>query len=135
MASAAYLIGSAADIIIASQTSQVGSIGVISAHFDRSGFDEKRGVKRALLYSGKYKVMGNDTEPLTDEARAYIQDKLDTYYTLFVDTIARNRGVSAETVVKDMADGRTFIGSKALDAGLIDVIGTLDGVLKDMQTI
>jgi len=40
--------------------------------------------------------------------------------------VAKNRGVSIDTVLKDMADGRDFMGKDALAAGLVDHIGTFD---------
>lgn len=129
MASAAYWIGSSADLIVAEDTSVLGSIGVITMHTDRSQADAKAGIKRTYLTAGKYKAIANDAEPLTQDARASIQEELDYYYTLFVDAVARNRGVSADEVLANMADGRTFIGTQALSAGLIDSIGTIDDAL------
>jgi len=129
MTSAAYLIGSAADKVFASKTSRVGSIGVIMAHYDYSKAQEMQGVKKTYLYSGKYKAMGHDSEPLTDEARKYLQGHLDDYYTMFVDMVATQRGVDTKTVLDKMADGKVFIGKKAIDAGLIDGISTFKGAL------
>lgn len=129
MASAAYLISSAADKIIASQAAQVGSIGVITAHYDYSKYDEKVGVKRTYLTAGKYKAISHDAAPLSKEGKDYIQEKLDYLYTMFVDSIARNRGVSTEKVLAEMADGKIFIGDQAEKVGLIDSIGTFEGSL------
>ncbi len=129
MTSAAYLIGSAADKVYAAKTARVGSIGVIMAHYDYSKAQEIRGVKKTYLYSGKYKAMGHDAEPLTDEARKYLQGHLDDYYTMFVDMVAAQRGVETEDVLAKMADGKVFIGKKAVDAGLIDEISTFKGAL------
>ncbi|MHA2136321.1 MAG: signal peptide peptidase SppA [Candidatus Thorarchaeota archaeon] len=129
MTSAAYLIGSAADKVYAAKTARVGSIGVIMAHYDYSKAQEMRGVKKTYLYSGKYKAMGHDSEPLTDEARKYLQGHLDDYYTMFVDMVAVQRGVDTKTVLDKMADGKVFIGKKAIDAELIDGISTFKGAL------
>lgn len=126
MASAAYWIGSAAETVIAETTSVVGSIGVLTVHTDYSRADEKQGVTRTYLTAGRYKALGNDAEPLSMEARQEIQARLDYIYTMFVNTVARNRGVDADTVLSSMADGRTFIGRQALDVGLIDALGTID---------
>jgi signal peptide peptidase SppA len=129
MTSAAYLIGSAADKVYASKTSRIGSIGVIMAHYDYSKAQEMRGVKKTYLYSGKYKAMGHDSEPLTGEARKYLQGHLDDYYTMFVDMVAAQRGTDTKTVLDKMADGKVFIGKKAIDAELIDGISTFKGAL------
>jgi signal peptide peptidase SppA len=126
MASAAYLIGSAADKIIGTQSAQIGSIGVITKHFDYSRRNEQDGVVETIITAGKYKAIGSDNKPLSKEDEKYIQERLDYFYTMFVDSVARNKGVSAETVLSDMADGRIFIGQQAKDAGLIDEIGTFE---------
>jgi ClpP class serine protease len=72
MCSAAYWIASAADCRIAYDTSLVGSIGVATVHYDRSGADEKDGVKRTIITAGKFKQITNDANPLSDEARIFM---------------------------------------------------------------
>jgi len=123
LASAAYWIGSAAEVIVADKTARIGSIGVLMIHTDYSKADEKRGIKETYITAGRYKAIGNNSEPLSSEAREYIQSELDYIYSIFVDTVARNRDVETEKVLSDMADGKIFIGSQAKDAGLIDRIG------------
>ena len=123
MASAAYEIGSAAGEIVAGATAMAGSIGVLMVHEDWSQFNAKAGVDVTYLTSGKYKALGNPDEPLSDLARETFQAELDYLYTLFVETVARNRDTEAATVLSDMADGRIFIGQQAMDAGLVDHIG------------
>lgn len=130
MASALYWIGSSADKIVAFDTTQVGSIGVVMSHFDYSKAYDTAGVKPTVMHSGKYKAFGNKFEPLTEESKQYIQDNLDAYYTLFVDGVARNRGTTAEEVLSKMADGRIFIGREAKRAGLIDKVGNMEAAIK-----
>jgi signal peptide peptidase SppA len=126
MASAAYWLGSAADQLMISDTAMVGSIGVAGTHFDRSGQDAQAGIKRTIIASGKYKRIASDAEPLSPAGQDYLQQISDTYYNLFLQDIGRHRGLNAERVHAQMADGRTFIGQQALDAGLVDKIGTLE---------
>jgi len=126
MTSAAYWIGSGADRIIIEQTTDVGSIGVVMVHWDVSEMDKDMGITRTVLSAGKYKALGNSAEPLSDLAREVFENELDYVYTVFVETVARNLGTDAETVLKDMADGRIFIGRQAVDAGLAHDIGGLD---------
>lgn len=143
IASAAYWIGTAADqIYISSDTTKVGSIGVITRHVDYSKMDEKEGVKQTLIYAGKYKAVGADNAPLSDEDRAIIQADIDYLYSIFVDTVAKHRGVDAATVLDNMADGRIFTGQQAIDSGMVDGVATLeeliialsDGDLPDMAS-
>ena len=134
MASAAYWIGSAGIPISAQATAQIGSIGVITAHYDYSQYDAKMGVKRTFLTAGKYKAIGNNAEPLSQEARDYIQERLDQLYTLFVDSVAQNRGVSAEYVLNEMAEGKIFLAKQAMEINLIDNISnSLDDLVRATQ--
>ena len=130
MASAAYWIGSAADAVYAStEVAVVGSIGVVTRHVDVSAAKAMRGVVSTEIYSGKYKRIASQYGPLSEEGRAYIQEALDHAYSVFVDAVARNRGASVETVLTDMADGRTFQGSQAVAACLVDGVATLPEVV------
>ncbi|TLM66018.1 MAG: signal peptide peptidase SppA [Deltaproteobacteria bacterium] len=126
MCSAAYWIGSAADgINIADLTTDVGSIGVVAAHQDISGWEEKHGVKTTEITAGKYKRAISQYQPLSEEGRAMIQADLDQIYELFVDAVAGNRGKSVDAVLSEMAEGRVFLGRKAVEAGLVDGVATL----------
>jgi signal peptide peptidase SppA len=130
MASAAYWIGAAAgEVFLGTETTQAGSIGVISLHRDISKAEEKYGVKTTVITAGKYKAAANQYEPLSQEGRALIQDHLDYIYTLFVNDVAKARGTDAETVLAKMADGRIFIGRQAVDAGLADGIMTREQLI------
>lgn len=131
MASAAYLIGAAASAVYASDiAAAVGSIGVVATHRDRSERDAKSGVVTTEIYRGKYKRIITDG-PLSDEGRMSMAEKVDYYFSLFVNEIARFRGVSADTVLTVMSTEVKdfFIGQQAVDAGLIDGIATLDQII------
>ncbi len=129
-ASAAYWIASAADeIIMAESTSVAGSIGVVAMHQDVSAAMEKKGLKHTEIFAGKYKRIASSYSALSEEGAATIQADVDYLYSLFVDAVARNRGVDAQTVIANMADGRMFIGQQAIDAGLVDCIESFDAVM------
>ncbi len=134
MASAAYWIGSAADRIVATPTAQVGSIGVRMVHVDRSGMDQQRGIKRTEIFAGKYKTAGTDTRPLDEESREYLQSRVDRFYALFVDAVARNRGVPVAKALV-WADGRVLIGDEALQAGMVDAIGNMDSAMAEAKSL
>ena len=127
MASGAYWLGSAAqEIYISGDTIHVGSIGVVSTHVDYSEYEKKRGIKTTEVYAGKYKRITSQYEPLSGEGRENIQGEVDYLYSVFVDTVAKHRGVSNQTVLDNMADGRTFIGKQSIEAGLVDGVSTFD---------
>ncbi len=135
MASAAYWIGSAADaVFVGADTDQVGSIGVAAQHVDYSRRQEMMGVKVTDIYAGKYKRIASQNAPLSEEGRSTLQDHVDYLYSLFVETVAQHRGVSAEQVVSDMADGRIFVGRQAMQAGLVDGASTLDALVAELAS-
>ena len=134
MGSAAYWIGSAADeIVMSGDTTQVGSIGVVATHLDVSKAEESAGYKTTEIVAGKYKRIASSYAPLSEEGRATIQDIVDHLYSVFVRGVAMNRGVSEEKVLNDMADGRIFLGQKAIKAGLVDRMETLDETIGRMS--
>lgn len=128
-ASAAYWIASAADEFVVTPSGSVGSIGVLAAHEDRSEEAAKAGRKVTYVTAGKYKAEGNPHEPLGDEARAEVQRMVDHAYGVMVDSIARNRGVSAQVVREQYGEGRVFHAKQALAAGMVDRVETFDETL------
>jgi capsid assembly protease len=134
IASAAYWIGAAADqLYLASDTTVVGSIGVVATHVDVSQAERNLGIKTTEIAAGRYKRIASPYAPLTQEGRASMQDMVDQIYTAFVHDVATFRGRSVEQVLSDMADGRIFLGAKALDAGLADGFAQEQDVLVALQ--
>lgn len=130
IASAAYWIASQADEIVMTPGANVGSIGVYGLHKDVSAAAAAEGVKFTFVSAGKYKVEGNPYEPLTDEAKAAMQDPVDAYYSDFVGAVARGRGVAANDVINGFGEGRVVKDKQAVKMGMADRIGTLDETIK-----
>lgn len=125
MASAAYGLGSAANEIIATPTSEIGSIGTVLVHQDISGMLEQDGVKLTVIKAGQYKWEGNAYEPLGEEAKEYFQDQVNKYYSRFVSTVAANRGVTRAEVTENYGQGRMMIATDALASAMIDRTGKM----------
>ncbi|MGU3494221.1 S49 family peptidase [Xanthobacteraceae bacterium A53D] len=128
-ASAAYWLASQADEVVVTPSGRAGSIGVYTVHEDVSAALDKAGVKRTYISAGEYKVEGNETEPLPDEAREYIQARVNESYRLFVADVASGRGVSPEHVLAEFGKGRVFGSAELLKRGMVDSIATLDETL------
>lgn len=128
-ASAAYWIASAADEITVNPTGQAGSIGVFAAHQDLSRALDQKGVKMTLVSAGKYKVEGNPFEPLSAEAKAAIQERVDDYYDLFTQSVAKGRGVTNATVRNGFGQGRMLSAARAVNEKMVDRIATFDDTL------
>lgn len=136
MASAAYWIASAADMIyLSGHTPVVGSIGVVTAHVDYSGWEDKMGVKTTEIYAGKYKRIASEYSPLSAEGRQYLQDQVDYLYSIFVNKAAAGRPQKLtipEEGAIPWAEGKIFTGAQAIEAGLADGVEAKDRIIADM---
>ena len=121
--SGAYAIASAAERLIVPRTGGLGSIGVVAVHVDRSARDAMEGFRTTTVYAGARKNDFNPHETLKDSARQTLQAEVDRLYQLFVDTVARNRGLTADAV--RATEARLFFGEDAVRAGLADEVGTM----------
>jgi protease-4 len=125
--SAAYLIATGADTVIASPFSDVGSIGVTMSYLNYSKQNEEQGIDFVSLSSGKFKDYGSPDKPLTTEERALMERDLSIWHEEFVQQVATNRNLSPEDVAK-LADGSSIPGKLALEAGLVDALGNKETV-------
>jgi signal peptide peptidase SppA len=133
-ASGAYWIASAADKIVASPSSLVGSIGVYATHFDTSKLMDRMGVRPTLISAGKYKVEGNPFEPLGDEARAAMQEQVDLYYQHFVRSVAQGRRVAEARVESQFGQGRVVQATQGAERGMVDKVGRMPAVLAAIRS-
>lgn len=118
-ASGAYYISCAADYIMANRNCWTGSIGVIISYTNMEGLYNKLGLEQVIIASGANKGMGDSAKTLTDEQRAIYQALVDESYETFVGIVAQGRNMDIETV-KQIADGRVYTASQALENGLVD---------------
>lgn len=130
-ASGAYWLGAAADRVIGTPSSDTGSVGVIAERVDMSKALEASGAKVDVIRSTKspYKAEMNDAEPITDEIRANMQARADGIYERFASDLSRFRGVSVEHVEQKFGQGRMVDAKRAMSAGMIDRVDTLQGVV------
>ncbi len=129
-ASAGYWIASAASMLIATPGGDLGSIGVYAMHIDQSGAMEKDGIKVTMVSAGDYKTELAPFAPLSADAKTAMQEMVDATYDKFVKGVARNRGVSPETVRANYGKGRVMSADKALAAGAIDRILSMDDLMR-----
>ncbi len=118
--SAAYAIASAADKVYLTRTAGVGSIGILAVHVDRTENDKAEGLRYNMIYAGDKKIDFSSHVQLSEEARAELQKDVNAQYAIFIDTVARNRGLKAADVKGTKAG--TFRGRNAVEAGLADAV-------------
>jgi protease-4 len=127
-ASGGYYIASPADSIIANPGTITGSIGVILSFANLEGLFDKVGLDFEVVKSGEYKDTGSWSRQMTPAERALLQGTVDDIHAQFVEVVAANRNMD-RAAVEALADGRVFSGRQALEAGLVDGLGTLDDAI------
>lgn len=130
--SAAYGLASAANEIVISPTSLVGSIGVVFMHADRTKEKKKAGIVETAIYAGANKVLG--VGALTPEARASFQSMVNTFYERFLETVEAGRGERTTAEAARATEASVYIGQEAIEKGLADRVGTFDEILSDLST-
>ncbi|MDO6963988.1 S49 family peptidase [Rhizobium alvei] len=130
-ASGGYWIASAASRIIISEAAMLGSIGVVVGMKDARKAEEWRGVKTHEFVSSQ--SPGKRPDPDTPEGQGRMQQMVDDLASVFIDAVARHRGVTSETVVKKFGAGGILIGKAAVRAGMADEVGQLEATIAAMQ--
>jgi len=120
--SAAYGIACAADEIWGPPTAEVGSVGVILPVCDVTAANEAAGVRVDLITTGARKGDGDPNKPLTDDVRAALQERVNAIGEDFFALVSARRGMSVDEV-RGLEAG-VFVGSAAVDAGLMDGVAT-----------
>ena len=130
--SAAYWVASAADEIVVANTAMLGSIGAVLGVVDRSAQDQKRGIKRMEFVSSV--SPDKRVDPFSDDAgeaergRTKLQGLVDRLGAVFVEMVASYRGVDEGEITRHR--GGILVGQDAVNAGLADGVGTLEGLIE-----
>ena len=122
--SGAYYISVPAEKIFADPDTMTGSIGVIWVFTNKTVSYENEGVNYTVIKSGKYKDMGADWRGPTEEEKQYADEVVNDLFERFVAEVAADRNMSIESV-KNLSDGRVYVGTRAKELGLVDSMGNL----------
>ncbi|ACC71064.1 S49 family peptidase [Paraburkholderia phymatum] len=128
--SAAYALASACEQITVPRTGGTGSVGVICMHVDQSKAIDKAGLTVTIIKYGDRKADGNQFNPLSKEALDRYQAEVDEMGELFVQTVARNRNLSADVVRKTQAT--TFLGAAGVEIGFADAVMAPDEAFRSL---
>ena len=130
-ASGAYYIAVAADEIFVDKASLVGSIGVLMDGFGFTGTMEKLGVERRLLTAGANKGMLDPFSPQNEKHTAYAKAMIDQIHQQFIKVVKDGRGKRLKETT-DTFSGLFWNGEEAIRQGLVDKIGNLDYVAREV---
>jgi capsid assembly protease len=129
--SAAYAIACGASRLTVTRTGGVGSIGVIAMHVDQSARDAQQGYRFTAITAGEQKNDFTPHAPLDIQAHARLQTEVDRLYGMFVGHVASMRGIDTQAV--RATEAGVYFAQDAVDAGLADAVGSLDGVIADFS--
>jgi len=125
-ASGGYWIASGCDELWAREGSVVGSIGVIGSQVNATELADRLGLSYERLVAGEYKDAGLPLKEIDEDDREYLQGRIDGYYEQFVERVVEGRDLD-ESTVRD-TEARVYLGTEALDLGLVDELGMREDV-------
>ena len=128
-ASGGYWISAGADKIYSNSTTLTGSIGVFSMlpSLEKT-FKDIAHVNPVTVRSHSHADMGSMTRKLNRQEVAAFQEQVEMIYDHFINIVAEGRGMTPERV-DEIAQGRVWCGSEALDINLVNEIGGLKEAL------
>ena len=127
-ASGGYYLAVAGDKIFAEPTSITGSIGVFGTVPNISGLAGNIGINAEQVGTNKNSVGYSVFEPMSDDFRNYVEEGIESTYQVFLERVATGRAMEIEEV-DELAQGRVWSGSDALENGLIDQLGGIDAAI------
>lgn len=130
-ASGGYYIAAAADRIYVDKASLVGSIGVLMDGFGFTETMKKLGVERRLLTAGENKGFLDPFSPENPQQVAHAKAMLAEIHQQFIQAVRQGRGKRLKET-PDMFSGLIWNGSKSIELGLADGLGSLDSVARDV---
>ncbi|MGZ4559110.1 MAG: S49 family peptidase [Mycobacteriaceae bacterium] len=130
-ASGGYWLACAADEIITTPTSLLGSVGVVSSGFGLEGLISKLGVERRLHTAGTNKARLDPFSPEKDDDVEWLLGMQADIHTEFGAWVRERRGDKLVGTDEELFTGEVWIGRKAVELGLADGLGTMRDVLAE----
>lgn len=122
--SAGYFLASACDEIIIDEMGQVGSIGVMRVVSKQN--------EKSVIFKSSQSPMKN-IEADSELGKAEYQAKVDYLASIFIDKVAKYRGITADEVINRGNKGGVLVGAVAVTAGLADRLGSMDMLINELN--
>ncbi|MBL8551876.1 MAG: S49 family peptidase [Hyphomonadaceae bacterium] len=127
-ASGGYMLACAADEIFVDPSSLVGSIGVIGGGFGFPELMQKLGVERRVHTAGAVKGRLDPFRPESPDDVRRLDEILKEVHAAFI-AIVRERRAGKLKETPMLFEGEIFTAREAIEVGLVDALGDLNGVL------
>ncbi len=131
-ASGGYWIACAGDEIVANAMSIVGSIGVVGGGFGFTGALARLGVERRLYTAGENKARLDPFSPERPEDVIFVQRLMADLHERFKAWVRSRRGARLQGDEARLFDGSFFLGDEALTLGLIDRLGDVAALVREI---
>lgn len=128
-ASGGYYIASAADSILAEESTITGSIGVFGLMFNVQELSSTLGVNVEKVKTNELSDFPSFDRPLTDREKERLGQGIQFVYSTFLERVSVGRSLPLHSV-EEIAEGRVWTGKKAKELGLVDEIGGVQEALK-----
>jgi serine protease SohB len=126
-ASGGYLMAAVADRIVASPFAMVGSIGVVAQMPNFHRWLQARDIDWEQFTAGKYKRTVSLFGENTEDGRAKLREELEEIHARFREFVKERR---PQLDMDKVATGEVWLGSQALELGLVDQLATSDDVIR-----
>lgn len=130
-ASGGYYVAAAAEKIYVDKASLVGSIGVIMNGFGVTGLMDKLGIERRAITAGKNKALLDPFSKEDPKQKAFVQEMITEVHEQFIKVVRDGRGNRLKET-PEMFTGLVWNGSKSVQLGLTDALGSVDAVARDV---
>ena len=128
--SACYALAAACDEVWITRTGGAGSVGVIAYHVDQSAWDAKVGVKVTAIFAGEHKNDFSPHAPLSKDAHAWLQTRMESMRTMFSESVAKYRGMEVAAVL--VTEAQVYQGEEAIAVGFADRLGTYHDLMREL---
>jgi protease IV len=132
--SGGYWVATPGRWIVARPGALTGSIGVLTGKVVTGGLWSKLLVNRETVAFGKHVMLQSDEKPYAEEERKIIQGEIDSIYGVFLQVVAKSRGMATEDV-HPIAAGRVWTGRQAFDRKLVDELGGLEAAMRKARSL
>lgn len=128
-ASGGYYISSHASKIVANPYTLTGSIGIFGMIPNAKGTMDKLGLTEDTVATSETGTL-SISKPITGKLAEGLQRAIERGYDEFTKTVASGRGMT-QTKVDSIGQGRVWLGNKAMELGLVDMMGGLNTAIQE----
>ena len=132
-ASAGLYMASQCSRIVGVPSAEIGSLGTQTVRYSEFRALEEQGIDVKVIKAeiGPYKNLGHPLEPLSEEAIAEAQQRVDKMGEEFLATVAEGRGVTYDFARENFGGGRMLFADDAIAVGLMDEVMSLSELVSE----